>query len=612
MTQKHEHDRSGGDDQLLRDARLLRELYEKGRLSRRAFLRASAALGGAAFLAACGTTPPTQQAQATTAPENTAEAPAPAPTEAPVAEAPPTEAPATEATAAAEEPAAAGEPRVGGTYRIHSSGDIRSLDPPAAEGSEDWWSAGMVLYNMLYFFDKDGKFYADLAASEPEVSDDGLTYTIPLRTGVKFHNGRDMVADDVKFTLERQLWPEVYSWGKTYMDNVVGYAEVIDGTTKDLAGVTVDGPATVVIKLTKPQAVFPFILAMSMNAIIPKQETLDAGEDWGVKTVIGTGPFKFVEWVQGQRAVYERNPEYFKAGMPYIERIELNLLVEDSVQMLRWESGEAELIRTIPAAERDRVLSDPQIGEQLRRVPVTAASRLGIHHEVEPFGDIKVRQAVAMAVDKETLAQAAGAVVPPLQGFYSIPMLQYDESFTSNFQYDPEGAKALLAEAGHPDGIKGVVVYASGTVGELLLADLQAVGIEAELSPAGIEDWREYVRSGEAGLFLYNWSASFPDAFDFVSAWTSCAAAETGYNDGAYCNKRIDELLAQAENLPQQDPQRVQMYREIEDIVINQDVGFVGLYNNQGLVLGSSRVHDDDLSPIYHNWPYLEYAWMES
>ncbi|MEZ4726754.1 MAG: ABC transporter substrate-binding protein [Caldilineaceae bacterium] len=224
------------------------------------------------------------------------------------------------------------------------------LDPPAAESSEDWWSAGMVLYNQLYFYDKDGNFYADLAADLPTISDDGVVYTIPLRQGVKFHNGRELVAEDVKFTLEHQLWPEVYSWGKSYMENLEGYEAVIDGSAKELSGITVVDSHTLEIILKKPQAVFPRLLSMSMNAIIPMEETLQAGADWGFSTVIGTGPFKFVEWVAGEKAVYARNDDYFKTP-PYLDGIEIYLNVDPAVQMLRWENGEVEWVASIPAAE---------------------------------------------------------------------------------------------------------------------------------------------------------------------------------------------------------------------------------------------------------------------
>jgi ABC-type transport system substrate-binding protein len=231
-------------------------------------------------------------------------------------------------------------PKAGGTYRLMGSGDIRSMDPGGAEGSEDWWSSGSLVFNRLYAYDPENTFIADLAADFPTVSEDGLVYTIPLREGVKFHNGREMTADDVAFSLAWQLWPEVYSWGKTYMENVVGYDEVIAGDTKELSGVKVIDPYTLEVTLKVPQAVFPAILSMTMNGISPKQETIDAGADWGKSIVIGTGPFKFVEWNQGQNVIFERHPEYFREGKPYLDRVELSLNVEPSVQMLRWESGE--------------------------------------------------------------------------------------------------------------------------------------------------------------------------------------------------------------------------------------------------------------------------------
>jgi ABC-type transport system substrate-binding protein len=204
----------------------------------------------ALLVAACGAAP--QAAEAPPAKE--AEA-----AEAPAKEEPAKEEPAAAAQVEAEPTAKLAEaeaavpgPKVGGTFRILGAGDFRTLDPPGAESSEDWWSAGMVLFNELYFYDKDGNFYADLAADMPQISDDGLVYTIPIRQGVKFHNGRELKAEDVKFTLERQLWPEVYSWGKTFMENMVGYQDVIDGKTKDLSGIKVLDDYTVEITLKQP------------------------------------------------------------------------------------------------------------------------------------------------------------------------------------------------------------------------------------------------------------------------------------------------------------------------------------------------------------------------
>jgi ABC-type transport system substrate-binding protein len=553
------------------------QLHHSFLLSRRAFLRTMALTGGAlsmsALAAACA-------------------------------------APATTGGAAPSVAPATTGPRVGGVYRLTGAGDIRSLDPPAAESSEDWWSAGMVLYNQLYFYDKDGNFYADLAADLPAISDDGLVYSIPIRQGVKFHNGRELMAEDVKFTLERQLWPEVYSWGKSYMENLEGFDAVIDGSSKELSGIKVVDSHTLEVTLKKPQAVFPALLSMSMNAIIPMEETLQAGADWGFSTVIGTGPFKFVEWVAGERAVYERNADYFKTP-PYLERIELYLNVDAAVQLLRWENGEAEFARA-PSAELPRLFADESTRAKMRLASSMTTSRLAFHMDVPPFDDIRVRQAVAMAIDKEALVQKSGGAISALEGHFTPPLLQYDPDFKSQYQYDLEQAKSLMAEAGYGDGVTGLRMYVGlgQETGQLLQADLAAIGIETELAIGQWKDWRDRIRAGDVGLFMYSWAASFPDAYDYTSAWTTCAAAETGFNDGNYCNPRIDELVDRVEALPLTDPDRIAAYREIQDIVINQDVAWVALSTPQQIALGVDYVYDDHMSPIY-GWPYLETAWME-
>lgn len=506
------------------------------------------------------------------------------------------------------------EPQPGGVYRLMGSGDIRSLDPAGAEGSEDWWSAGGLLYNRLYAYDPDNQFFPDLAADMPTLSDDSLVYTIPLRQGVKFHNGREMVADDVAFSLAWQLWPDVYSWGKTYMENIVGYDEVIAGDAQELSGVKIIDPYTVEITLKLPQAVFPALLSMTMNGISPMQETIDAGPEYGKSIVIGTGPFKFVEWNQGQNVIFERHAEYFKEGLPYLDRVELSLNVEPSVQMLRWESGEAEFVHTIPSAEVPNVLSNEEFANSRRLAATLVTMRLIMDTRAAPFDNLLVRQAVATAIDKEFFARGTGGLVDPLQGVYVPIMTQYEESFQSNYAYDPEAAKALMQEAGLGDGVQGITLFGGVDYEsplQSIQADLAAIGIEAEVVVGTLQDWRERIQSGEVQLALYGWSASFPDAYDFVSGWMTCASIETGYNDGGYCNERIDELVVAAEALPQTDPERIAAYREIEELAINTDVGMIGMGNEKAVALGVDTAHDDPLNGLMGGWPFLEAAWIE-
>ena len=509
---------------------------------------------------------------------------------------------------------ASGDPRPGGVYRLMGSGDVRGLDVGSAEGSEDWWSCGSLIFNRLYAYDQNAEFYPDLAAAPPSMSDDGLIYTIPLRQGVMFHNGREMVADDVAFALAWQLWPDVYSWGKTYMENIVGYDEVMAGESQELSGVTVIDPYTVEITLKRPQAVFPSILTMTMNGISPKQETIDAGAEWGKSVVIGTGPFRFVEWQQGQQVIFERHAEYYKPGLPYLDRVELALNVEPSVQMLRWESGEADFVHNVPAAEVQNVLTGEQFQAGLRRAPTAETTRLTMFTQAAPFDDLLVRQATAMAIDKEFFARSSGGTISPLEGIYVPLMTQFEASFQSDYPYDPEQARALLTEAGYGEGIQGVSIFGSGDTESQVVgfqADLAAIGIEAEVIMGQYQDWSERISAGEVQMVLRSWSASFPDAYDFVSGWMTCASIDaTGYNFGLYCNERIDELVALAESLPQTDPERIAAYREIEELAVNTDAAMIGLGNSNDVALSQEHMRNDPIDGLMGGWPFLESAWI--
>ena len=240
--------------------------------------------------------------------------------------------------------------------------------------------------------------------------------------------------------------------------------------------------------------------------------------------------------------------------------------------------------------------------------------RLFMDTRTAPFDNLQVRQAVATAIDKEFFARSTGGTVDPLEGIYVPIMPQFEESFRSNYQYDPEAAKALLSEAGYGDGIQGLKLF-GGVDFEApmqgLQADLAAIGIEVEVIPGTWTDCRDRIRGGEVQLALYGWSASFPDAYDYVSGWMTCASVETGFNDGGYCNERIDELVAAAEALPLTDPERIAAYREIEELAVNTDAAMIGMGNEKAVALGRENVHDDPLNGLMGGWPFLESAWIE-
>lgn len=561
-------------------------------MNRRKFLRLGTMLGSAALLSACA---------APAAPGGESQAPA---------------APIVDGSSTTPQVSAGGEPRIGGTYRIVTGGDfVKTLDPGAAEAYEDWWSVGQLLFNMPYAFDREGKFYPDLAADLPKISDDGRVYTIPLRKGVKFHNGREMTAEDVKFTIERQLWPEVYSWGKSYLNTIIGAQDVLDGKTKDLAGVKVIDPYTVEVTLDRPQAVFAALLSITIFGVVPKKEVLEAGQDWGTKVVIGTGPFRFVEWQPQQHAVYERNPDYFKPGKPYIERIELNLNVEESVRLLRWESGEADFLIGIPSAELPRILADGSLKDVLRAAPTMTVHRFNIHMTAKPLDNLKVRQAIAHAIDKNAVVKATGAPHIVTDSVFAMAMPQYDPNFRSSYQYDPDKARALLKEAGYENGVNVGKILGGSTKAspeiEVIHAQLKAVGIESEIA-LGLYNSPELVdrlRSGDITLHILGWAASYPDGYDYAAPLFTCKAREA-FNRSDYCNPKIDELLDKAEGLPLTSPERIAAYREMNDILVNQDVQSVPLFNRQAFQLSSRQARNDLLHPIY-SLPVLEDAWIE-
>lgn len=564
-------------------------------MQRRAFLRTLAAVGGATLLAACGGAPtaPAQGGAATSAPAGTA---AEAPT------------PAVLPTSAS---ASGGEPKRGGVYRALTEEQFGTLDAARAFNYMDWWISYTLLYNRLYGFDSQGNIVDDLADGMAQVSSDGLTYTVKLKQGIKFHNGREVTADDVKFSFDRVMWKEVESPGTGYLSNVVGYDEAAADTARELSGIKVLDPLTVQFTLKQSQAVFPAILGVTTFGILPQKEVIDAAKDWGTNVLIGTGPFKLAEWRNGELFAAERNPDYFKVGKPYLDRIEIKLNVKPEVGVLQWESGEAEFAYTIPPADLARIRADEALKGRIREGPSNIFYRLSFANNAKPFDDVRVRQAVAMAIDKANLAKISQNGVP-LEGILTAGLPQFDPDFKSAYPYDPEKAKQLLKDAGVPEGFK-TIFWSGGTskiLGEAIQADLKAIGLDPELlvlEGSSYDTFKPRIENAELPMMTWGFGPDYPDGSSFVAAQLVCPPDAKKVQ---FCDEKIAELAKQVDALPLADAKRTEALRQIEQIVVNEQVYHVPLYARNSLILSQDYVRGDMPDPGM-TLPLAENVWFD-
>lgn len=470
-----------------------------------------------------------------------------------------------------------------------------------------------LLYNKLYVYDTtdgDLQFVADLAADLPAISDDGLVYTIPLRQDVKFHDGTVMTAQDVKFSYDRIFWPELGSPLASFYANIAGSDAVVQGDSRTVSGVEIVDDFTIRFTLKERQALFADIL--TFNSIVPQTAVEAAGADWGVKTVVGTGPFKLVEWLPGDKITFDRYTEYFKSSLPYLDRVELYLNVPEEVRVLHWENGEAEYVDYfdgVQAGELPRIQNDPKLAPLLRIIPTPIFDYLQVADNVAPFNDLRVRQAIAMAIDKQALADSTGmGASVPLDDIYTDFLPMYEPEFASDYQYDPAAAKQLLADAGFADGIKGVDMYVDyhPYQGAIVQADLAKIGIEVNILDGEPGLYQDRIDSGEIPLVFAGYGPSIMDGSDILTYVFGCAGGLPPSRAGL-CNEEMHQLLDQANTMPLADPKRNQLFHRIQEIVVNEMAYLIPVYKRNVLGLGQNYVKGE----TYFYLPVVEKVYFE-
>ncbi len=501
----------------------------RGRLSRRGFLRGGTLLTGSlmvgGLLQACGS----QQAP----PNPPTQPPAkPAATAAPAAGGAPTQAPAAkpaDAAKPAEAPkpaAAAGTPRRGGTLVVGKTAEATDLDPHLTNAVSRQ-RVTQLMYSYLVQTDAELKVQPDLA-ERWEIAPDGKTYTFFLRKGVKFHNGRELVADDVKFSIERNI-----------LNKTQGA-----GLVTSIDGIETPDPSTVRITLNGPDAALLASLASAWFGIVAKEEIDKAGGDLR-KSAAGSGPFVLEEWVPNQTLKLRRNPDYYVQGQPYLDGITFQVIPEESTIVAQLRSGNVHLA----------LLEDNKNYQLVRDAPGLVTTRsarqgfdyLNINNQKPPFDKLEVRQAISYAVDRAEVMQVAAsglgtliAPIPPALKEYAL-----DPATLPEYKPDLDKAKQLLAQAGFPNGfateIQSVPTLPTMFNGMQVIGDqLKKVGIEAELKPIEYGIWLKSFNDKEF-IMTTNLSGgnADPDSLLFNRIHSS------GANQNNWKDAEVDALLEQ-------------------------------------------------------------------
>lgn len=489
----------------------------------------------------------------------------------------------------------------GGEMIVTYKDDVSTLDPAIGY---DWqnWSMIKSLFDGLMDYEPGTTNLVKDLAEDYTISEDGLTYTFKLRKGVTFHNGREMTADDVVYSLNRVTNPATQSPGAGFFGSIKGFDEMSSGATS-LSGVTAPDTYTVQIELSRPDATFLHVMAINFSSVVPKEVVEEFGEDFG-KHPVGTGAFKLEDWTLGQHLIFARNTSYWHQGLPKLDKITFEVGQEPVVALLRLQRGEIDIPGDgIPPANFLEVKNDPANEGLIIEGGQLHTGYITMNVLMKPFDNVNVRKAVNMAINKDRIVRIINGRAVPANQPLPPSMPGYAPDY-KGYAFDVDAAKALLAEAGFPDGFE-TELYVYNTdpqprIAQAIQQDLAAIGIKAEIK--SLAQANVIAAGGEADQAPMIWSggmawiADFPDPSNFYGPILGCSGAvQGGWNWSWYCNEELDAQAIAADAIvdPNKAAEREQKWRDIY-LAIMEDAPWVPVFNEQRFTMRSSRLGGAD------------------
>jgi ABC-type transport system substrate-binding protein len=511
----------------------------------------------------------------------------------------------------------------GGTLSIGFESDIQYSDPALAYDFVSW-PANRLMFETLVTYDAGTTLVPALAAEMPRISDDGLVYTFKLRTGVQFVKAggevhREMTADDVVFSLNRllrqDLLPNPSPVGGAFFSVIEGAEAVLDGSAETASGLRAVDASTVEITLSRPDRTFINVLAMQFGSVVPADLAGYDAAAFGAAPV-GTGPYWRESYTAGESAVFQRSTSYWAPENAKADTIEFRLLVTIENQLRQVQANELDIMGDqIQPADFNAVTTDPAYADRLIRDPTVSVAYLtmDVSGEESPFTDVRVRQAVNHAIDKENQvriqngrAVVAGCIFPP--------NLPGHDPACDPYPYDLARAQALMAEAevsGFSTELYTDTSDLSRLSAEAIATDLAKLGIDVEVITQDFDTLLGTIAVPHAApMVLISWFQDFPDPSDFIDPILSCATAvEGGSNNSWYCNEDVDADAAAARQILDLQ-EAIPDYQDIERRIM-ADAPIVPILFPEWVILRSQRVPGfTGLHPVWY-YQLHEYAIVE-
>ncbi|WP_241191423.1 ABC transporter substrate-binding protein [Deinococcus psychrotolerans] len=452
-----------------------------------------------------------------------------------------------------------GAPVRGGTLTVAQQADIVGLDPATLSAA----SSSVVvdqIYDSLTTITPDGQ-PAPAIAQSWKISADGKTYTFTLRPGVKFSDGRALTSRDVVYSIKRVLDPKLASPRR--------------GDLLNITSIEAPSPNQVVIKLKASFA--PFLIKMADQTMGVMPSGYAEGKDLN-KVPLGSGPFKFVRWVPGDSVTLERNPYYWEKNQPYVDQLVFKAVKDDVSRIINLQSGLTDIAMSVPFNQIDSLKTNSSV--KLVGGSSSNYDEMSLNNKVKPFSDVRVRQAISYAIDRDSIVKTAlfGHGTPLNCG--SVPSFSWAHATCKVQVTNLDKAKQLMIAAGYKDGFSmtikvGADYKSQVNIAQAIQAQLQPLNIKVQVVPM---EWglflNDFINKNFDAVLLGWVGSTDPDDFFYNQFHTG-----EKFNVQSFSNKQVDTLLEAGRRTTDQAKRKV-IYQQVQQL-ISEQVGYVFIDANQ-------------------------------